>query len=868
MENGSFCRLVGWVSGAPKRSFIAVSIVCSILSAVGFSASGGRELLGEASQIVPESIRVGPNGKRFVAVVVDPQTKKRRVTVNCKRLPESYDLVAKKTPVFSQDGKRIAFVASRDAKCFVVVDGKAGRGYATSSDLWPIADLIFSPTGRYLAYKAIRDGKSYLVINGEEFGPYDNAVSTSGEKIPGIGDFRFTDKEDYFSYRAKSDGGMVACRGWIRDGKISLTTSKKYKTIGAGSPVWLRGKAADAGQLFAFIARENGKDFIALLPKPKKDTAKPKMYDSIRRGSLICAANRTYGFVASNGKKWMAVVGDKEWKPCDEIGELMASPSGRRWACGARIDEKIVMFVDGQAGPAYTGIRHPGTVFGAGSDSVIYAAIKNGRSLVTVDGKEGDSYGEVDGGSLIFGGPMAYAAGDGKKHFVILNGWKGPSYRRVSNFRFGPLGRRFAYHAQDDTKTYVVIDGKTMGPYLSIAPDSPIFSPDGRTAAWAVMGEDGSWRVHVDGNVGPALDSIVSGLTFAPDSSGPGYVARILSEGKYSFALVSHAGVGRKYSSIWMGDGGRLFVGSDGRAECFVKQGPLVYKVTDPVGGPKLFLSDIKYARATAGGKDRPAYNRTIKGGQLVVGGVGHDKGIGAPAPCDIAYNIDAIEKRLKWTGALRFTAAVGLDDRSGDKGTAVFSVYADDKKLASSPLLRRGAKHQFDTALPPKCRTVRLVTSDAGDGNEGDWCDWGNAAIETGAPKKPLWSAERIEFTAQQAWLKGQGLLRLGGAVSGWDAKARVRWDFVSPADGTYELFISYGCPKEDAGSEFAVDIAGKSLRGKVQGAGAPDKFGKFSAGKVALKKGEVYNVIVRLTKLVKSAMRLGGLELVREKN
>ena len=101
--------------------------------------------------------------------------------------------------------------ASRHGKCFVVVDGKAGRNYAITSDRWPVADLIFSPTGRYLAYKTIRAGKSYLVVNGEELGPYDNVVSAAGGKVPGIGDFRFTDKEDYFLYRAETGDGMVAC---------------------------------------------------------------------------------------------------------------------------------------------------------------------------------------------------------------------------------------------------------------------------------------------------------------------------------------------------------------------------------------------------------------------------------------------------------------------------------------------------------------------------------------------------------------------------------------------------------------------------------------------------------------------------------
>ena len=585
-----FYRLAGSVSGTGKRLLITASIICSLLSVAASDAHGERKLLGEASHIVPDSIRVGPNGSRFAAVTVDPQTKKRGVIVNCKRLPGAYDMVAKGTPIFSLDGKRFAFVALRRGKCFVVVDGTEGQQYEIIQDRWPITDLVFSPTGRYVAFKTRRGGKSYLVVNGKEFGPYDDVVTKEAGKVPGIGDFRFAGDDNYFSYRAKTGGGMVACRGWSHDGKIDLTTSKKYEMIGAGTPVWLRGQAGEKGHRFAFVARENKKEFIALLPEPKKTDSKPKMYGLIWRGSPICAPNTTLGFLARDeNNKWRAVIGGKEWTPCDSVGQPLHSPSGQRWACVAKRNKDIVMLVDGQAGPAYSGIRYPETVFAAGDERVIYAAVKDGQSRVVVDGKEGGLYREVDGGSILFapgGARMAYTAGDGKKQFVVLDGVKGPSFERVWNLRFSPAGKRFAYHSRDGLKNNVVIDGKAMGPYEDVAPGSPVFSPDGKTAAWAAMGQDADWRVYVNGKAGPAYDSIASQLTFAPAGHDPVYVARILSGGKYSFALVSGAGAGRQYTSIWMGDGGRLFVRKDGRVECFAKKGPIVYKLTVPVTKP------------------------------------------------------------------------------------------------------------------------------------------------------------------------------------------------------------------------------------------------------------------------------------------
>jgi len=72
----------------------------------------------------------------------------------------------------------------------------------------------------------------------------------------------------------------------------------------------------------------------------------------------------------------------------------------------------------------------------------------------------------------------------------------------------------------------------------------------------------------------------------------------------------------------------------------------------------------------------------------------------------------------------------------------------------------------------------------------------------------------------------------------------------------------------KDDVGSEFAVDVAGQSLPGKVEDTGDSDSSKKFSVGQVALTKGEIYNVTVRLTKPVGRGMNLSYVELVKKKD
>lgn len=596
--------LDGRLSVTGGRLFFTASIFTALLAVCAFAAPGERELLGEAAGIVPESIRLGPDGKRFIAVTVDPETNKRRVIVNCKSMSGTYDSIAKGTPIFSPEGSRHAFVAARGDKCFVVVDGKESPGYAIAGGRWPIADVAFSPLGQHIAYTARKDGKNYRVVDDKEFGPYDDAAADEDGQVRGIWDFRFA-SEEYFSYRAKTGDGMVACRGRILAEEITLITSGKFENIGVGTPVWLRGEAGKDGDLFAFVARDQGKDCIALVPEPEKKEA--KKYELIQPGSLICAPNRNLAFtVRDAANKWKAIIcpsgaaapqGGTEWKPCDQIGELMHSADGGRWACTARTDTNVVMLMNNSEGPPFNEIRYPETFFPAGDNRFVYVGMppesnqKDARPRVIFEGKEGEPYREVITGSIVFESPpgqrMAYVAGDGKKRFVVIDGRQEPSFERVWGLRFGAAGKGFGYFAQEGLKTHVVIDGKSVGIYESVLSGSLVFSPDGVIAAWVAMGEDAAWHVYVNGKAGPGFDGIVSQLTFAPGGTSPVYVARILADGKYAFAMVSEHGVGEQFTSIWMGDGGKLFLRENGQVEYFTKQGSLVYRMSDPVRAPQ-----------------------------------------------------------------------------------------------------------------------------------------------------------------------------------------------------------------------------------------------------------------------------------------
>ncbi|MFH1233643.1 MAG: hypothetical protein V1649_03275, partial [Patescibacteria group bacterium] len=91
-------------------------------------------------------------------------------------------------------------------------------------------------------------------------------------------------------------------------------------------------------------------------------------------------------------------------------------------------------------------------------------------------------------------------------------------------------GRIACIQRCQDYKWIVDVDGKRGNPYSHIAEDSFIFSPNGRSFAYAA-GEDrnGKWFVVKNGKEGKHFDFIKSPptLTFSPDGKRLAYVAEL-----------------------------------------------------------------------------------------------------------------------------------------------------------------------------------------------------------------------------------------------------------------------------------------------------------------------------------------------------
>ncbi|MBC6446145.1 endo-alpha-N-acetylgalactosaminidase family protein [Actinokineospora xionganensis] len=112
-------------------------------------------------------------------------------------------------------------------------------------------------------------------------------------------------------------------------------------------------------------------------------------------------------------------------------------------------------------------------------------------------------------------------------------------------------------------------------------------------------------------------------------------------------------------------------------------------------------------------------------GGPITLNGVVHEKGLGTHAPSTVVYYLGG--------NCASFTAQVGVDDRQASRGSVQFTVLADGRQVAQSPVMRPDTATFSLAADIGGAQEVRLVVSDGGDGVGNDHADWGSARFLCG---------------------------------------------------------------------------------------------------------------------------------------
>ncbi|NAZ83252.1 hypothetical protein GTR02_15640 [Kineococcus sp. R8] len=111
----------------------------------------------------------------------------------------------------------------------------------------------------------------------------------------------------------------------------------------------------------------------------------------------------------------------------------------------------------------------------------------------------------------------------------------------------------------------------------------------------------------------------------------------------------------------------------------------------------------------------------TGDGRTLSISGRTFSSGLGVHAGSDVRFAND---------GASTFAATVGLDDEVGANGSVVFQVHADGSKVYDSGVVTRASGARAVSVNVKGKRDIRLVVTDAGNGNAFDHADWADAAL------------------------------------------------------------------------------------------------------------------------------------------
>jgi hypothetical protein len=146
------------------------------------------------------------------------------------------------------------------------------------------------------------------------------------------------------------------------------------------------------------------------------------------------------------------------------------------------------------------------------------------------------------------------------------------------------------------------------------------------------------------------------------------------------------------------------------------------------------YLSDLAWTSAVNGYGlvERDSSNGESGAGDgraITLNGTSYVKGLGVHANSEIRYTI---------ANCSNFSADVGVDDEVGSNGSVVFEVWLDSvKQFDSGRLNGDSAAMALNVSLTGKT-DLRLIVTDAGDGDNYDHADWANARITCAAATAP----------------------------------------------------------------------------------------------------------------------------------
>ena len=162
-----------------------------------------------------------------------------------------------------------------------------------------------------------------------------------------------------------------------------------------------------------------------------------------------------------------------------------------------------------------------------------------------------------------------------------------------------------------------------------------------------------------------------------------------------------------------------------------------VVSAADASAGKTVRLCDLDINK-TQQGWGGPQKNKSVDGNPLRIGGRTFEHGLGTHADSVLYIALDG--------SARKFTALVGVDDESADRGTIEFRILADGKEIYRSGVMRGGdTARKVDVDISGVDMLVLTVNS-GGDDMNYDHAYWANAVLEYSGARPETRDAPREE--------------------------------------------------------------------------------------------------------------------------
>jgi Tol biopolymer transport system component len=437
------CIFTAYYAKAADVSTPKITLVTREITLVKFEK--GKPIRADAI-VSPDNQRIvyreyeSPSGGR---VVVNGEHSKR------------YDTFSGMDPIFSPNGKRLAYAAGiKGKKMFVVLDGVEGIGGYTG------INPVFSPDSSQLAYIAWDNDamKQVVFLNGEKIGECRGIVR-----------------------RSNVDSGLVFSPDGKRLAYMAHNEGKYFVVVNGKEGKYYDGYIMDSkGVAFS----QDSQHIVYTAKRGKTGVIVRDETEIVESNDLVFAVCNPdcsrIAYISKEAGKRVTVDGN-QGKLYANITKLKFSPDGKRFAYAAWYDDSMCAVVDGIEQKSYKWVMN--ITFSPDSKRVAYSAGLKGEQYeccTAVDGVEGKRYSNKPWEELpeyisppVFSPDskcVGYAVVMGDKSWMVVNGFEGRHYDELRKETIG--GRNYKWD-----KSFV-------------------FSPDGKIAYWAKQGD--KWMVVVD----------------------------------------------------------------------------------------------------------------------------------------------------------------------------------------------------------------------------------------------------------------------------------------------------------------------------------------------------------------------------------